>query len=107
VGIKFCNARLATASSSKQTGESSIQKKFAFKAQLPSIAKPLLKMQGNPNQIAWKLEITMVEIAWGLEITMPEIAWGLKITMLEIALKLEITRLEIALRLEVIMLVSS
>jgi hypothetical protein len=34
------------ASSSKQTGESSIQKKFAFKAQFPSIAKPLLKMQG-------------------------------------------------------------
>ncbi len=88
------------ASSSKQTGESSIQKKFAFKAQFPSIAKPLLKMQGNPtiepNQIAWKLEITMLEIAWGLEIT-----------MLEIASKLEITVLEIALRLEVIMLVSS
>jgi hypothetical protein len=52
------------------------QKKFAFKAQFPSIAKPLLKMQGNPtiqpNQIAWKLEITMLEIAWGLEITMLE-----------------------------------
>jgi hypothetical protein len=85
------------ASSSKQTGESSIQKKFASKAQFPSIAKPLLKMQGNstiqPNQITWKFEITMLEIAWGL-----------KTTMLEIALKLEMTMLEIALRLEVIML---
>jgi hypothetical protein len=62
------------ASSPKQTGESTIPKKFAFKAQFPSIAKPLLKMQGNPtiqpNQIAWKLEITVLEIALRLEVIM-------------------------------------
>jgi hypothetical protein len=35
------------ASSPKQTGKSTIQKKFAFKAQFRSIAKPLLKMQAT------------------------------------------------------------